>query len=262
MNQAKKRRNIVARVMAAENKSEAVAAEAKRAGVSTRTVERWVEAAKAAPSVGQPVVSGDVPPVEKPAENPVLDKLMEGEGSTGKPAEGPITQGEVLQAAADAERFCVEAYGGIRSAVGSVLVSMRYTPPLDATSPEVLRLLQMSKAAELAIKANAPRLYPILTRYASNWGALLLAIGADALGMIMGLEALAKSQGWTHAPKRAAERPSPAQVPTPQQYGEQLRTGQENAGAPDEKKATVIDAPLPTEEQLAAASAVRQVLTN
>ncbi len=191
-----KRRNIVARVMAADNINEAVMAEAKRAGVSTRTIERWVEAAKKAPSVGQVVTSETVPTPQKPAENKVLDALLKDEGQPGKAPEGPPTAGEVQSAAKDAEQFCVEAYSGIRSALGSVLVSMRYTPPLDASSPEVLKLLAIGKPAELAIRMNAPRLYPILVKYASNWGALLLAIGADAMGMLTGLQGLAKSKGW------------------------------------------------------------------
>lgn len=201
-----KRRNIVARVMAADNINEAVMAEAKRAGVSTRTIERWVEAAKKAPSVGQVVTSETVPTPSKSAENTVLDTLLKDEGATGKAPEGPPTAGEVQTAAKDAEQFCVEAYSGVRSALGSVLVSMRYSPPLDASSPEVLKLLAIGKPAELAIRMNAPRLYPILVKYASNWGALLLALGADAIGMVSGLEGLAKSKGWTKEERPKARR--------------------------------------------------------
>jgi hypothetical protein len=249
----KKRRNIVARVLGAENKTEAVAAEAKRAGVSTRTIERWVEAAKGTSGgVGQDVVSENVPPAEKSAENPVLDKLLNEDGKAGKPAGGAPTLEDYQQAEADAARFCVEAYAGPRAAVGAVLVAMRYSPILDASSPEVQRLLKVTTAAELAIRMNAPRIYPILVRYASGWGPLVLAIGADAIGMLIGLESLAKSRGWAPAPKKATDRPNPASVPTAKEYGEQLNP--EPSAATDPKAAavaaTIVDAPLPTEEHV------------
>jgi hypothetical protein len=246
----KKRRNAVARILGAENKTKAVEAEAKRAGVSPRTVERWVEAAKASPTVGQtvgqPVVSENVAPPEKPAENPVLDTLLQEEGQAGKPLPGKPTAVEIAAAGVDAENFCVDAYSGIRSAVGSVLVSMRYTPPLDATSPEVLVLLRVSKPAELAIRANAPRLYPILVKYASNWGALFLAVAADALGLLMGLEGTAKAKGWTPPPKKGGDQ-ARTQVPTEKQYGEQLKPKPSPAPSHDPKpaEATIVDAPLP-----------------
>lgn len=259
MNLKAKRRNIVARVMAAENKTEAVIAEARRAGVAPRTIERWVEAAKKAPPVGQGDVSENVPPAEKPAENPVLDKLL---GGDEKPADGPPTPGEVLTAGKDAEDFCVDAYSGMRSAAGAVLVSMRYTPPLDGSSPEVLKLLQVTKMAELAIRANAPRLYPLLTKYASNWGALIMAIGADAIGMMMGLEGLAKSRGWTPAPKK------PAAPPPSESYAEQIKprpatvsTSSTPSPVPDPRPGaeTIVDAPLPSPELVAERSKLEAV---
>jgi hypothetical protein len=260
----KKRRNIVARIMAAENKSAAVAAEAKRAGVSTRTIERWVEAANAFPIVGQPVVSETVPTPLKPAENPVLDTLLKEEGAAAGGPSGPPTPLEIQQAGVDAENFCVDSYASARSAVGSLLVSINYTPPLDATSPEVLSMLKMGDAAELAIRANAPKLYPILMRYASNWGALVVVLAADAFGMIKGLEGLAKSRGWV--PKERGQKGRPAPVPSAQTYGESLRPQTQTASASnpenEKAKATIVDAPVPSSEQVEMANAVRAALVS
>lgn len=259
MKDDKKRRNAVARVMAAENKSEAIAAEAKRLGVASRTIERWVEAAKGPDPVRRDVVSGNDAPPEKTPKDTVLDKLLDKDPAKEKPADGPITKGEIAQGAADAEKFCVEAYAGVRAAVGAVMVSWKFAPPLDATSPEVLKVLEMTKAAELAIRANAPRLYPILTRYASNWGALVLAIGADAFGMILGLESLARSKGWAPVPKKREDRPAQVQVPSPADYGEQLRAAAADA-PPRDPKTAIVDAPIPTPEQVDQVNMVRQAL--
>ncbi len=262
-----KRRNIVARILAAENRSDAVAAEAKRAGTSTRTIERWIAAAnkalgETASPVGQPVLSENGSPLEKKAENTVLDTLLKGDGQPGKPAAGPITPGEIQAAGKDQEDFCLQAYSGVKSAVGSVLVSVRYTPPLDGSSPEVLKLLQVGTTAALAIRANAPRIYPILVKYAGTWGALLGALAVDALGMMMGLEGTAKAAGWKPEPKKAADRPAPSAVPTMQAYSEQLRPPSTSTGTSGEaeSKPVVINAPIPTPEQLATAGAIREVL--
>ncbi len=250
-----KRRNIVARVMGAENKNDAVMAEAKRAGVSTRTIERWVEAAsKTAPDVGQPVLSETVPSPQKPAENKVLDTLLKDEGQSAGGPSGPPNQTELHQAAVDAENFCVEAYAGLRATIGSMLVSIRYSPPLDATSPEVAKMLKIGMAAELALRANAPRLYPILVKYSSGWTPLVLAVGADAFGMIVGLEALAKSKGWKAGPKKTADGTARASVPDEAQYAESLRPKPPppspvvTAGAAEPVGShTIVNAPLPPE---------------
>lgn len=259
-----KRRRVVARIMGAENKSEAIIAEARRAGVSTRTIERWMEAAKAAADrVGQSGPSGNDAPPPKEPERTVADRLLDGSGGTSEDPNKPIGPGDIHQAAVDAEQFCVEAYSGARSAVGGFLVAWKYTPPLDATSPEVIKLLACSKAAELVLRANAPRLYPILTKYASNWGALIFALGADAIGMVLALEGLAKSRGWKPQPKRAEDRPQPVEVPTAAAYGAQLRTPPPSpATNPQEEKAraTIIDAPLPSEVQTETAKNVMEVL--
>lgn len=264
MKPEKKRRNIVARVMAAENKSEAVIAEAKRAGVSTRTVERWVESAQKAVPVGQDVVSETVPSPQEPVQNPVLDKLLEGEAGGGTVPVGPPNQTEIHQAAVDAENFCVEAYAGLRATVGSMLVSVRYSPPIDATSPEVAKLLKIGVAAELALRANAPRLYPILVKYSSGWTPLVLAVGADAFGMIVGLEALAKSKGWVPTKKREAEREATVEVPSRRAFGEQLRASQsktESAAVPAGPGAdTVVNAPVPTAEQIQEYNAIARAI--
>lgn len=257
MKDDKKRRNIVARVMGAENKSEAVAAEAKRAGVSTRTVERWVEAAsKSTVAVGQPVMSENASPLEKPAENPVLDKLLNEGAQPGKAAEGPITGTEVARAAADAEAFCIDSYNTTKATVGSVLVSWRYTPPLDPTSEEVLKLLRASKAAELAIRANAPKLYPILAKHAGTWGALIFAVVADAFSMMLAIEGMAKAKGWSPQNPKSKGRPSVASVPSPAEYAAQLQPQAPPAPSPatdpqaEKARATIVDAPLPTQEQI------------
>lgn len=266
MKEDKKRRNAVARIMGAENKSEAIAAEAKRAGKSFRTVQRWVEAAGGgAPSDGQNDVSQNVAPPEKPAENPVLDTLLKEEGGAAGGPGGPPNQAEIHQAAVDAENFCVEAYAGLRATLGSMLVSVRYSPPLDATSPEVAKLLKIGVAAELALRANAPRLYPILVKYSSGWAPLLLAVGADAFGMFVGLEALAKSKGWTPKTRKEAERSARAEVPSEAAFGEQLRAAQartESAAASTTQKAedVVVNAPLPTVEEIQSFNAVSRAM--
>ncbi len=265
MKQDKKRRNAVARILGAENKGEAIAAEAKRTGAHPRTVERWVKSATAAnPDAGQDAVPGNAVPPEKPAENPVLDKLLEGEGGPGQINCGPINQGEIHQAAVDAENFCVEAYAGVRATIGSMLVSVRYSPPLDATSPEVAKLLKIGMAAELALRANAPRLYPILVKYSSGWTPLILAVGADAFGMIIGIEALAKSKGWAPTKRKEVEREATAEVPSRKAFGEQIRAAQpktETAAAPAGPGAdTVVNAPVPTAEQIVEYNAVARAM--
>jgi len=261
----KKRRNAVARILEAENKSEQTAAEAKRLGVSTRTMERYVEAAKAAtPSVGQSDVSESTAPPEKGPENTVLESLLKDEAAAVGTPGGPPTVVEKHQAAVDAENFCVEAYSGLRATVGSLMVSVRYSPPLDATSPEVAKLLKMGVAAELALRANAPRLYPILVKYSSGWAPLVLAVGADAFGMIVGLETLAKSKGWTSTTKKEAAAIAPP--PSKKSYAEQLAAGQTRSASSDQAEVkqvgaeTVVNAPLPTQEQLDSAARLREVL--
>lgn len=265
MKPEKKRRNIVARIMGAENKTEAILAEAVRAGVHPRTVERWVENAQAAvPDAGQNAVSENTVPTTKPAENPVLDKLLQGEGGAGTVPVGPPNQTEIHQAAVDAENFCVEAYAGVRATIGSMLVSVRYSPPLDATSPEVAKLLKIGVAAELALRANAPRLYPILVKYSSGWTPLILAVGADAFGMIVGLEALAKSKGWVPTKRKEAERAATVEVPSPKTFGEQIHAAQvktESTSAPAGPGAdTVVNAPIPTAEQIEQYNAVARAM--
>ncbi len=234
MKDSMKRRNAVARIAAAENKSDAIAAEAKRAGKSFRTVQRWVEAAGGSTGDGQNDVPQNVTPPEKPAENPVLDTLLKDEGAGGKGPEGPPTPTEIRAAVVDSEVFCVETIASMQAMAGSFLVSMRYSPPLDATSPEVVKMFALTKPAELAIRANAPRLYPILAKALSNFGALLVAVGGSALGMVMGLEGLAKSKGW-EPKKKTEDKPNPfsgAKGGSPESLRAQIDAARADLGKP------------------------------
>lgn len=252
MNESIKRRNIVARVLAAENKSEAIIAEAKRAGKSTRTIERWVENAQKAAPVRQDVVSPNVVPPGKPAENPVLDTLLKEEGQPGKEPQGPPTEGELRTALKDQEEFVLDIFNSAKSAGGSVLVGHRYSPPLDPMDPAILSLLKFGKVAETAIRANAPRLYPILMQHASTWSALILAVGSDALATFGALEGLAKSKGWTPTKRKEAERAARAEVPSREAYAAQLRPVPPASDQAEHKKGeeTVVNAPMPTPEDI------------
>ncbi len=267
MNDATKRARVVARIMASEDKGKAIAAEAQRLGKHARTIERWVADVQAAQGgAGQDAVSKNATPTEKTPENPVLDSLLKDEGAD--PAKKTDAQPPVNPAAGlkDMENSCVEAFNGLKSAGGSVLVSVKYSPPLDGTSPEVLNLLKIGWAAETAIRANAPKLYPIIIKHAGTWGALIGAIAVDAVCMIASLEGLAKSKGWVPGPKKARDQGRQVDIPTVQEYGEALRP----KPAPDPEPPiaaakpgmdTVVNAPLPTEEAVKKVDDIRAVLT-
>jgi len=205
----RQRRNIVARILAKETTPEA---EAQRFGISARTIYRWVEDAKAAAGQGPESVSkttdtnvsqetsGNVtPPGKTPSDSPndaekrALEAAGETSGPVNAPAAAPIA---VDQARVDMENYCIEAYGGFKSAVGATLVQWNYSPPLEVDSPEVLKLLKVGAVASTAIRTNAPKLYPILVKAMSGWVPLIVAIGADSLGMMLGLGGLARSKGW------------------------------------------------------------------
>ncbi len=249
------KRNAIARLFDGTSKYET---EAQRLGVNVRTLKRWVSSAralapktKAAPKdAPEDAPPPDDTPTEEGQETPVLERLLEDEGGAPQARKGPPTAGELQKSLAEMETFCVQTYGGLRAAVGSVLVSARYTPPLDAMSPEVLGCFRVGQAADLAIRMNAPKIYPILVKFSSNWGALLAAIAMDAFGLIIGLEGLAKSKGWTAPPKKSGDR---AEVPSQERYAQDLRPkpAPAPAAAPapvvadKPGKETVVNAPLP-----------------
>ncbi len=257
-----KKRKVVARVLGADNKTAAIMAEAKREGVHPRTVERWIEGTEAdVPAVRQNAVSENAAPPENGSENPVLDTLLKDEAGGDGAAKGPITSAEKAAAAVDTAKFCVDAYSEMKSAAGSLLVQWKFAPPLNASSPEVAELFKIGVMVDMALRMNAPMLYPIIAKNMGGWSKLLGLVAADAFGMILAIQGLAKSKGWKPEARKATDKPAPAEVPTQQQYGEQLRaappaTSTAAAAVAD----VVVNAPLPTPEQVAMASAVREVL--
>jgi hypothetical protein len=254
------KRNAIARLYAGKSDYKT---EAQKLGVNIRTLKRWVSTAKsiapkpdAPPDVTEEGPSPEVTPSEEGQKNPVLDKLLEGESGAGKPEESPTSPGAVQRGVAEMEEFCVQGYAGIKSTVGSLLTSWRFTPPLDPNSPEVLNLFRVGVTVATTIKLNAPLIYPILTRYMSNWGALIGIVAADAFGMMMALEGMAKSKGWTPKTRKDAERAARADVPSATAYAEQLRPQTASAPSASTESAeqrgaeTVVNAPRPTPEQI------------
>ncbi len=219
----RQRRNAVARILAGETTPEA---EAQRLQVSARTIYRWVEEARAVSGhpenvtkdadtdVRQQTSENVTPPGKTPSDtqNPALKAALDAAGETSGQVNAPTAApANPEQARADMEGFCLEAYGGLKAAVGAALVQWNYSPPLDPSSPEVLKLLRVGAVATTAIRANAPRLYPMLVKWTSGWGPLIVAIGMDSVGMMVALGGLAKSKGWQPAKKKERGEDAPAQ---------------------------------------------------
>ena len=231
MKEEKKRRNAVARVLAAENKGEQIAAEAKRAGVHPRTIERWLEGNKealaAAPSAGQAAVPSNATPPseggntgENPALKAALDAAAEGAPGSDCPNKVPVTQNDIAAARVDAQQFCLDTVGNITQAIGSVIVTSRYSPPLRLSDKAVQDLLKLSALEDGVIRANVDTLYPILLKWMAGPYQLAGGLIFGQLLRYIGLDNLAKVSGWKEKAPAAATAPPPAHVftarPAPQ----------------------------------------------
>jgi hypothetical protein len=224
----RKRQNAVAKILAGESNA---ATEAQRLNVSKRSVERWVEAARAAGPVADPVVpdavsSSVVPPEEGASDRPnqALEDALKAAGeSPDKPATAPPGAAAVADARLDMAAYCLDAIAQFKQAVGGVLVTFRYTPPLDLAAADVQKVLAVGPMAQLAVRSNAEKLYPTLVKVMSGPGVIYAALAMDALLMIVGLEALAKRSGWK-APAKGdpAAGMKPARGGSPMDLAEQI----------------------------------------
>jgi len=243
MKDDRKRRNALARMAAGSRPEE----EAQRLGKSKRTLQRW----KAASDVVKTDVSPDVTPLgETPGDspekkpNPALEAALKGAGEA--PAgPRPLTEGEIAQAQVDKAEFCVSTINGMRMAAGVQAVKFVFSPPLNATSPEVLALCKLDPFTEMAVRAQADRLYGPLVGFAANPYVLYIALGVSTVGMFIGISKLAEARGWE--PKKKAER-----APTPADFAAQLKPKPaepppEAPPTPASMKGseTIVDAPLP-----------------
>jgi len=204
----KKKQNAVARILAGETTPEV---EAQQLGVSARQVRRWVEAARQVS--GMPTEEGpsdDVTPSEADAQdkpNPALKAALKaaGEDPEAKPEAKP-TGPDIAAARQDMESFCLSAIGQAKSAIGSVMVTARYSPPLDLGMAKVQEALKLSPMTETVIRTNAERLFPFLTKLMAGPYQLAGALIVESLMLFMGLTSLAASRGWKAPEKKKQEQ--------------------------------------------------------
>lgn len=209
----KKKRLAVARIL---NEGSSAETEAQRLGISARQVRKWVEAAKAfIPKAPKPEPEkvpskNDSPPVagtEKP-KNEALNAALDAAGEGSKTSADPLPSAQdKVDARLDAERFCIETIGNIKSGIGSTIVSFRYSPPLLLSEQPVQNLIKLSPMEEGLIRANAQTLYPILLRWMAGPYQIIGGLLLGQLLMFVGLDNLAKNRGWVEKEKPAAPPP-------------------------------------------------------
>lgn len=237
----KKRRQAVARIL---NGQSSPKDEAIRLGKDERTVERWVslargavDAAKGAPSVSATSPS-PVPLEAAKGSNPALDaaRAAAAGATTGTSSVTP-TPMEAATAREDMAKFCLDQVGQLKGAVGSAIVTFKYSPPLDLSDPEVQKVLALSPTGELAIRANAERLYPMLVKMMSGPYQIFAALALEAVMMFVGLRSLAGKQGWQPAPKKSEDNQERDRKPkavggSPMSLREQIEKQREALGKP------------------------------
>lgn len=221
------------------------AAEAMRLNTHKRTVEKWVVAAEEVEkAVEKTAPQSTIPPEEGPEkpENPALDAALAaaGEESDGEKPAAPGAAA-VAEARLDMAAYCLDAIAQFKQAVGGILVTARYTPPLDLAAKDVQKLLAVGPVAQLAVRANAEKLYPMLVKVTQGPGMIYAALAIDTVLMLVGLEALAKQSGWKGASKGdAPANLRPARGGSPMDLAEQIERARKDMG-----EATPIPGGLP-----------------
>ncbi len=217
---ARARRLAIARIVSGESNA---ATEAQNLGVHKRTVEVWVAATRTASSAASPEPENTAPQNTVPlgktpdgASNQALDDALE---AAGEKREGggaaSIGAADVAEARIDMAKQCLDILGQLKMAVGGTLVTFRYTPPLSLADKGVQEALEIGPMANAAVRANAEKLYPVLTKLMSGPGVIWGALALDGLLMLVGLDKLAKSAGWKDAPRRAEGAPAAPVAPVP-----------------------------------------------
>lgn len=186
--------------------------EAQRLSTHKRTVEKWVAAVDELEKAEEKAVpQSTVPSGERPesTRNEALDEALKAAGESPEgPKPGVPTAEDVQTAKLDIQGECLKMIGDMKQGVGSILVQFRYDPPLKITDRRVQEKLQLGPLASGAIRANAAALYPMLTGMLSGRFQLFAALGLEALLLLVGLEKLAKEDGWQAAAKDAPKAPA------------------------------------------------------
>ncbi len=221
----KKRRLAVARILAGDSRPED---EAQKLGISARQIRTYVKAAREAmptvptPKTAEKPPSENITPPSTEGErkpNPALDDALKAAGEAGAagvpPKDVPPTAQEVVDGRLDAQKTCLETIGNIKQTIGSTMVSFRYSPPLLLSDQRVQKLLQLSPLEHGIIVANTTMLYPILMKWMSGPYQLLGGLLMGQFLMMVGLDNLAKNEGWEEKPKAAGPPPAAPSFVTP-----------------------------------------------
>lgn len=213
----KKKRLAVARIL---NEGSSAETEAQKLGISARQVRKWVEAAKAfIPKAPKPEPekgpSENVTPPSAGTENKpnqALEEALKAAGEGGAPPkDSPPTAGEIVDARLEAKKFCLETIGNITEAIGSVMVTTRYSPPLLLSDAAVKDLLKLTALEVGVIGANVDTLYPFLVKWMAGPFQLVGGLVFGQILRFVGLDNLAKNRGWVEKAGPAAPPPPPAQ---------------------------------------------------
>lgn len=211
MKNKKKRAEAVALILAGESNA---STQSQRLNVDKRTVERWVAAARKA--AGAPPVAATTavpqnapPPQETPSDapNPAVEAARAGAGLGPDPAAPPVpTAADVAAGVEDGIKFCLDTVGNLKQAVGGMLVTFRYSPPLSLTDKEVQELLALTPLTTAAIRANWQTLYPQLLKWMNGPFQVFGALALEAVLLFIGLSSKAEARGWKPPEKKEDDR--------------------------------------------------------
>jgi len=254
------KRNAIARIISGQSTPKD---EAQRLGVDERTVERWVSTARGAIDAANGATSdgasppGTVPSGGEKGPNPALDAARAAaSGGAGASSAAPIGPTDIAVAREDMAKTCIEQISTLKQAVGGMLVTFRYSPPLDLADAEVQRALSISPICEAAIRANAEKLYPMLVKMMSGPYQIFAALALEGLMLMMGLKTLAVKKGW-EPPKEKSDKPqrtAGAVGGSPTALRDQIEAAREKLGKP-ELRAVTPDTSSPTVGTINAPSA-------